>query len=159
MIESEDLLELARRGASRPRQVSLRLAVSTAYYAMFHALARECANSLVGESEEWEIYEPLYRSLDHGACTQLFKKQDVRVHFGETVAEIGACFISLQQHRHDADYDPGTYLLQREQAVNIVDQSRQTIHMIKSLPKKTKRLLAVHLLTKKIGFRKSRPTK
>ena len=34
--------------AGRPNQADLRRAVSTTYYALFHALARCCANTLIG---------------------------------------------------------------------------------------------------------------
>jgi uncharacterized protein (UPF0332 family) len=39
---------LAKATASRPKQVDLRRAISSAYYACFHALAKSCADSLIG---------------------------------------------------------------------------------------------------------------
>jgi hypothetical protein len=52
---SHDLIATARRLAKaspkRPRQSDLKRGVSTAYYALFHALARDCADLLVGAGE------------------------------------------------------------------------------------------------------------
>ena len=47
---SHELIPTARRLANvnvrRPRQADLKSAVSTAYYALFHTLAKECADRL-----------------------------------------------------------------------------------------------------------------
>jgi hypothetical protein len=54
----DDLLDLAdylaRRESGRPKQVSLRRAIATAYYGLFHALAFLCADTLVGWSKSWQ---------------------------------------------------------------------------------------------------------
>src|SRR5207237_8369588 len=74
----DDLLELAdhlaRREPRRPKQVSLRRAISSAYYAVFHALAFLCAETLVGGSKSWQAVTPVYRSLDHGGAKRLFER-------------------------------------------------------------------------------------
>jgi hypothetical protein len=51
--------------------------VSTAYYAVFHALARICADRLIGSSttaSEGAAWGQVYRALEHGfarnACEQ-----------------------------------------------------------------------------------------
>jgi hypothetical protein len=52
-----DLIEqaqhLAKREPNRPRQASLRRAVSTAYYALFHMLISDAALKLVPNSPVW----------------------------------------------------------------------------------------------------------
>ncbi|PWB94492.1 hypothetical protein [Methylosinus sporium] len=64
----DDLLgladELAGREAGRPKQASLRRAVATAYYAVFHTLAKLCADQLIGASPDpqtsaWWATQPL----------------------------------------------------------------------------------------------------
>ena len=55
-MNPDDLIRIARYLAStgtgvnagRPSQADLRRAVSTTYYALFHALAQHCANTLIG---------------------------------------------------------------------------------------------------------------
>ena len=50
-VTADDLLDIAddlvRRETGRPRQASLKRAVSTSYYALFHALAHECVSQTV----------------------------------------------------------------------------------------------------------------
>ena len=41
---------LGKGQRSNPRQSDLKRAMSTAYYAVFHALCRNCADSLVGKT-------------------------------------------------------------------------------------------------------------
>lgn len=73
----DDLLELAehlaQKDAKKPKQASLRRSASTACYAVFHALARMCADAFVGWSKPWNVYAPVYRSLEHGAAKKFFK--------------------------------------------------------------------------------------
>ena len=66
----EDLLEqalhLATRERGRPRQVSLRRAISGAYYALFHLLVHEATRRLLrgGAVERWRPL--LARAFAHG---------------------------------------------------------------------------------------------
>jgi uncharacterized protein (UPF0332 family) len=120
MAFAEDLLEqanhLANRERQKPRQASLRRAVSTAYYALFHLLIHEA-------TKNWKRAEQrplLARGFEHGrmksACD---KKQKELVDFIKSVpapppADIAMAqhlhtvvttFIQAQQQRHTADYD------------------------------------------------------
>ena len=69
-----DLLEqarhLANREPKRPKQASLRRAVSTAYYAMFHLLSMETAKNWKRPAERFTVA----RMLDHApmvkACSR-----------------------------------------------------------------------------------------
>ena len=69
-----DLMQAARAMMERPTQALLRRAVSTVYYAMFHALAANAADLLMGTSRG-PAWHRVYRSLDHGrarkACQQV----------------------------------------------------------------------------------------
>lgn len=77
---ADDLIATARRlaraNAKKPRQAELRRAVSTAYYALFHALARNCADLFVGtgDARSKGAWSQVYRALEHGfaknACVQ-----------------------------------------------------------------------------------------
>jgi len=62
---AEDLLEqahhLVRRERTRPKQASLRRAVSTAYYALFHLLIREAARNWKRADQR----RALARTFDH----------------------------------------------------------------------------------------------
>src|SRR5437016_12616823 len=68
----EDLLRIAddlteHGGAGRPRQAYLRRSLSTTYYALFHALAKMCADELIGVTQSGsEAWVRVYRALEHG---------------------------------------------------------------------------------------------
>ena len=107
----DDFLDIARRLAlaapRKPKQADLRRAISTAYYALFHAFARDAANLLVGGAgKELEAaWAQTYRALDHGAAKKACAQ--VRVpEFPLPICAAAEVFVTLQQHRHDADYDP-----------------------------------------------------
>lgn len=149
---SEDLLEiaqhLARRDPSRPKEVSLRRAISSAYYALFHALALLCADQLVGSRRPWQVFTPIYRSLEHGTAKRLLEKNGAARMFGSEVAEIGERFGLLQQWRHAADYDPEPLELGRAETLELVDLARRAVEALRTLPNETKLLLAVHLIAR-----------
>lgn len=91
-----------------PRDARLRRAVSTAYYAMFHALARDCADSLVGSDaavRPGRAWVEVYRGLDHGTSKDGCEKAK-GVDFPEEVKEFAAAFTKLQELRHLCDHDP-----------------------------------------------------
>jgi uncharacterized protein (UPF0332 family) len=115
---AEHLLEqaehLATREKQRPRQASLRRAVSTAYYALFHLLIREATGNWKRAAQR----PLLARGFEHGrmkaACEK--KRSELRAHLGIipppadlTIARqllaVADMFIKSQDLRHLADYD------------------------------------------------------
>jgi hypothetical protein len=82
---SNDLIATARRLAKaspkRPRQSDLKRGVSTAYYALFHALARDCADLLVGtgDTRSEPAWAQVYRTLEHGVAKNSCKAAAARV--------------------------------------------------------------------------------
>ena len=51
-------------------QASLRRAISTAYYAVFHSLARIAADLIVGTDRN-EAWHQAHRALEHGSAKTL----------------------------------------------------------------------------------------
>ena len=86
----------------------MRRAVSTAYYALFQALCKMCADRLVGWNQPWEIFTPVYRSLDHGRTLNVLSERgsDKTHPLGDDVESIGVAFKELQAAREWADYNP-----------------------------------------------------
>jgi hypothetical protein len=129
----DDLLDIAARLATleegRPRRTSLRRAISSAYYALFHALAALCANELVGYSKHWDFYSPIYRTLDHGRAKDVFKR--ISNSRGSKIAFLGQVFILLQERRFTAD-----------------EQVRQAIVQINKLPDDERLFLATQLIAR-----------
>lgn len=148
----EDLLilaeELAGREGGRPKQASLRRAVATAYYAVFHALAKMCADQLIGPSKPWEVYTPIYRSLDHGAARKVLREARKTSAFAAEVEAIGLAFLNLYDKRIEADYIPEPFRYSRQDVKDLIQDARSAIASIDGLPDETKLSLAVQFLTK-----------
>jgi len=144
---SDIAADLARREqAGRPRQASLRRAISTAYYALFHALAALCANQPVGFTKPWDVYAPIYRTLDHGRAKDVFRR--ISGAYGAQIASIGQTFILLQERRHTADYDPSPFPLGRAETLDLIEQVRQAILLIERLADDERLLVATQLISR-----------
>jgi len=107
----DDLLEqadhLVNKDGANPSQASLRRAVSTAYYALFHLLIDEAVS-------HWNIERHqaiLARTFEHGKMLKLCDDQ-VKSFYrakqppaGIRLMAVAQAFTDLQQRRHTADYD------------------------------------------------------
>ena len=113
-MKSRDLIEAARSMAEmnprRPTQASLRRAVSTAYYAMFHCLAYAAANALVGRDRS-PAWHRVYRALEHGRARNACENKRALEEFPPEVRGFADTFAMLQRARQRADYalDEGVY--------------------------------------------------
>lgn len=119
-----------------------------AYCAVFHALALLRADQLVGWRRPWQVFTPIYRSLEHGTAKRLLEKNSAAKTFGSEVAEIGERFGLLQQWRHTADYHPEPLELGRVETLELIELARRAVEALTALPNETKLLLAVHLIAR-----------
>jgi hypothetical protein len=115
MALAEDLLEqaflLLNKESKNPKQASLRRAVSTAYYALFHLLVQEAsANWSRSDTRDY-----LARAFEHGtmnkACTSAENAAYAASVSPLVVAKlrsVARAFRELQQQRHLADYSNAT---------------------------------------------------
>jgi uncharacterized protein (UPF0332 family) len=112
-----DLIEqaehLATREQTKPRQASLRRALSTAYYALFHMLVNDGVLKFVPNSPV-SLRDQAQRAFTHGemrnACEVFSKSPNTYAHLlalplQPELQSIAAVFVRLQQQRHAADYD------------------------------------------------------
>ena len=110
----------------------IRRAISSAYYATFHALAGSNADALIGvphDSITAAAWSRVYRGLDHGNA-----RRELRRHRQELSAAgrvFADTFQNLQDRRHSADFDhtalftanqPTVWLAEAE--VAIIDYSQ-----------------------------------
>ena len=153
-MRPDHLIELAgsilRIGSGYPRQATINWAISTAYYAVFHALAGECVALLVGSprsSRYWEIVTPIHRSIDHGSARRLFERLTREHGTPSALKQVGTAFLELQTARHAADYDPGNRY-SRGKALDFIVQAQSAIETLGAMPKEDRLLLAVQLITK-----------
>jgi hypothetical protein len=151
MIESRLLLaadDLCRSTGGRPRDAFMRRAVSTAYYALFHALARLCADELVGRAHaRTSAYARVYRALDHGGARRAFRSPEAAL-LGADVSHVGLAFVELQQERHRADYDPSGFGYMFDETRAAVAKAREAIALLAALEPDARRSLATLLLFK-----------
>lgn len=105
-----DLLRIAEKKRS---EAHLRRAVSTAYCAMFHSLARIAADRLVrqsGPSGHASTWNHVYRSLQHGHAKRQCLNGATLAAYPPEIRRFAAWFAKLQDQRHRADYDPAATL-------------------------------------------------
>lgn len=153
MSDPAGLLGTARRLAQasprRPRQSDLKRAISTAYYALFHAMARSNANRLVGtgSTRSEQAWTQAYRSLEHGtaktACQQL-----ANLSFPPGLVLVAQAFVALQEIRHKADYDPG-FRVTRRDALTAVGQAELAMTELTRSALRDRSAFAVQLLMRR----------
>ena len=91
--------------ASPTSNAARRRAISTAYYAVFHRLAKLCAEEFVAdEPRDTTHYEAVYRALQHGSAKEAFGRSPLSS--STVIRAIGAAFVTLQSDREKADYAP-----------------------------------------------------
>ena len=131
MAFSDDLLEqalhLAKREPKRPRQASLRRAISTVYYALFHLLITDAVSN-------WKI------ASQRPLLARIFEHSRMKVASGRAVSyafpdadpsvvahlrNVAGAFSQLYEDRHTADYDNATQWSRTEvlTQINLVQQA------------------------------------
>jgi hypothetical protein len=151
-IDNARLLATADKG--RPRSASLRRAVSTAYYAAFHAICTACADTLVGWKQPWTVYTPVFRAPDHYATTQALREP-----FLAAIPELqrlGLLLKELQSAREWADYNPEprpNYRLgtndtpfTRQEALRLIDSAVEAVTIVDRLDDHARLRLATRLV-------------
>ena len=127
--------------------VRLRRAVSTAYYAMFHALARNNADALIGESETergTSAWHRIYRALDHRAAYRELRDNALTDSHNQ-VKQFGNVFRRLQRERHTADYDPQSSFSSSD-TLQLIDDAESAINDFLAVPSEERRDLAALVL-------------
>ena len=149
LIETAIALAGGRRppGRGQPGQTDLRRALSTIYYAAFHALANNNADSLVGTTAQAQrdpAWTLAYRAIDHRAARE--RCQAARVaRFPREIREMADLFIRLQTGRNQADYAPeGQY--SRFQVMQTAGEAERTIADFKAVNPEQRRPFAAHIL-------------
>lgn len=101
---------LVHKEPRKPKQASLRRAISTAYYALFHLLIHES----VANWKRQDLRATLGRAFDHGNMKSASNRIQDRRQFpftGENpsvvadLRNVAKVFAELQEQRHTADYD------------------------------------------------------
>lgn len=151
-----DLIRIARHLATggvsgnrgRPRQADLRRAISAAYYALFHALCRCCADALAGTTPAsrrrpgWLL---VYRSLEHTTARSRLANQSEMTAFPPEIRYFGIRFAHLQRQRHWADYNPAQDF-SRSNVLQLITQAEQAIGRLEQCASADRRDLSLYIL-------------
>lgn len=143
--------DLVKANNGKLRQANLRRAVSTAYYAMFHTLARCCADLLMGgagSSSSTDAWKLVYRAVDHGAAKTACLSGEIVDKFSQEIQDFANAFGTLQEKRHEADYDPNIKYTKSEVIVDI-QLANAAIESFSRADKKERRAFAAYILMRK----------
>lgn len=143
-----ELINASRFLASgQPTQGALRRAVSTAYYAMFHALAASNADLIVGprtpaNESRWAT---TYRSLRH------FRAENP-LHgwphlFSQPVQNFAFVISGIKKEREKADYDPGANVsFVQNQVITWINSAERAIIGFNSASPEERAMVAIATL-------------
>lgn len=126
---------LLRKEPRRPKQASLRRAVSAAYYALFHLLVYESSKSLVSGAAYRRLRALTARAFEHGTMKQASRafssgglpstlQPILPGGAPPEIRRIAGVFVDLQYARHSADYDVARKLT-RQEVEALIDQVEQ----------------------------------
>lgn len=89
---------------------------------MFHTLARCAADLLVGGSgaaKSSPAWQQVYRALEHGVIKNACLNAKKVALFPQEIQDFANTFVTMQQKRHAADYDPMAVATKSEVLVDI----------------------------------------
>ncbi len=134
----DDLLEqadhLASRERRKPKQASLRRAVSSAYYALFHLLVEDAASSLVSGDDLRRLVARAFEHSEMKKAAAPFKSGNLPSNLATIAGNVvpsdlkvvAAAFVDLQDARHSADYDLASQFSRLEVQAHI-QQARNAV--------------------------------
>ena len=151
-MKPSDLIEtakdLTRAKSGKPRQASLRRAISTIYYALFHCLARTCADMVVGgrgANRSKFAWRQAYRALQHRTARSRCEHQQRIKNFPNDIQDFASVFVEMQDKRHRADYDPDEVSYKSE-VLEDIDEAADILSRFQKVPVKDRRAFAVYVL-------------
>ena len=136
-------------GRGRPPEANLRRAISTAYYALFHCLAENCAEMMVGGSgarRSREAWRQVYRTLEHRVARRRCGDKSSIQNFAPEIINIATDFVEMQDLRHIADYDPIASIPTRDEVIQHITDAENAIRQFPNAPIVDRRSFAVHVL-------------
>lgn len=130
----------------------MRRAVSAVYYALFHCLARNCADTLVGgygADRSKPAWRQVYRSLEHGFAKNACSDKQILNKFPQKIQNFAITFVTMQDKRHSADYDPAAPTFLKSDVVQDIETADRALADFRSVQIKDRRAFAAHVLLRK----------
>ena len=97
-------------------------------------------------SRSQPAWRQVYRALEHGQAKQSMKKPALRA-FPLSIQYFSNYFVTLQEERHRADYDPAS-TFSRTEALRYVGEAKDAIRQFERVAKSDKRAFAAFVLFK-----------
>lgn len=146
LLAARDLLK-AEEGQEL-REANLRRACSTTYYAIFHTLCETCATLLIGDQSAEHAWAHVYRAPDHRDVKAKCKQADMI----KRVQDFAGRFLTMQEKRHRADYEPSMPFSLSEVEADI-EAAQGAIEAFCAVPERDRRaFVAFILLGKPRGY-------
>lgn len=129
-------------------EADLRRATSSAYYALFHAIAASCADAVLSApstamtNDAWRL---AYRALDHGILRNACLNLKVMRALPPPLAKLAVLLPRMQSKRHQADYDPVNSFTEQEVRDDI-DSCEAAIFAFLSIPEAERRAFVAFVL-------------
>jgi hypothetical protein len=116
---------------------------------MFHALARLCADALVGRGADRSTgaWRQVHQALDHGFAKSA-RGQASNLGFPADVVDFGDVLIAMQEERHRADYDPHASY-SRAEVETLILSAERAIASLNAASRRDKRAFAVLVLLRR----------
>jgi hypothetical protein len=116
---------------------------------MFHCLAANCADLLIGDSKSQRsdtAWRQVYRALDHNEARTACARPETSA-FPESIQEFARQFVAMQEMRHKADYSAeGAYY--RSDVAILIDEAEKVIEGFAKSPELDRRAFAAWVLFK-----------
>ena len=138
----------AREADAEQAQTHLKRAVSTAYYAMFHAVCTGVAELLpgaAGEPTTSAAWLQAYRGPEHTHVRNQCRNAGLMSPFPTEIKNFAQTFVRIQSRRNQADYNPLSDFRPAEVA-RIIDDAENTINLLASTPAAIRRAFAIAVL-------------
>lgn len=148
---------LIPRDRARPVQAALRRSISSSYYAVFHALAKSIADSLVGsvpKTRPNRAWVDVYRGIGHSTTKDACKKAG-SVNFPASIRAFADSFVRLHDARNLADYDPEVRFSKEDALANLAE-AKDALAALKGTEHLHKKAFAAWVLVTSPGAVKGR---
>jgi len=139
----DEILILAEELAGREQPAAKRRAISTAYYAAFHALCELVADAFIPDRKS-KMYERIYRHIEHSAVNNpdVFRISD---RDSQTFGNVRDSFLNLRQSREIADYSPRSNDAPLDAAFAVAE-ARNIVELLRSIQSEDRYNLALNIL-------------
>ena len=129
-------------------QTHLKRAVSTAYYAMFHAVCANAAALLsdeIANSAASAAWLQAYRGPEHTHVRNQCRNAGLMAAFPPEISNFAQNFVQIQSYRNQADYNPRSDFSLSD-VLEIIDDAERAINELSSASEGTHRAFAITIL-------------